>query len=91
MNARSWSKGLSYSEAIALVKRFDARITWLEKQKVSFTFFENGGLFEYIFFENGQSFKHKLDLVKEYNLRGFSVWVMGYEDPDVWKALQEVE
>jgi len=91
VNARSWSEGLSYSEAIALVDRFDAKITWLEKQKVSFTFFENGGLFEYVFFENGQSFKHKVDLVEQYGLRGFSVWAIGYEDPDIWKMLEKVE
>ncbi|MFQ5636398.1 MAG: glycosyl hydrolase family 18 protein [bacterium] len=88
-NARSWSKALTYPEAMALTERFDAEITWLDKQKVPFTFFENGGLFEYIFFENARTFRHKLDLAKEYKLRGFSVWVIGYEDPNVWKALQE--
>jgi spore germination protein YaaH len=89
-NARSWSTGLSHQEALALAKRFQAKINWLDEQKVPFTFFENGGLFEYIFFENAQSFQHKLDLVKQNNLRGFSVWVIGGEDPKIWKVLEKV-
>ncbi|MFQ5751266.1 MAG: glycosyl hydrolase family 18 protein [bacterium] len=89
--ARSWSEGLSYSEAVALTERFNAEISWLEDQKVPFTFFENGGLFEYIFFENGRSFQHKLDLVLQNKLRGFSVWVIGYEDPEVWRILEKAD
>ena len=87
-NARSWSAGLSYSAAMTLAQRFNAKPTWLDDQKVAFTFFENGGLFEYIFFENGQSFQHKLDLVNKYKLRGFSVWVIGSEDPAIWQFLK---
>ncbi|MFQ5605842.1 MAG: glycosyl hydrolase family 18 protein [bacterium] len=90
-NARSWSQALRYSEAMALVERFDAEINWLPEQKVPFTFFENGGLFEYIFFENARSFQHKLDLIQSSKLRGFSVWVIGYEDPEVWKVLEKFD
>lgn len=84
-NARSWSQSLKYSEAMALVERFDAQINWIDEQKVAFTFFENSGLFEYIFFEDARSFQHKFDIVKKYNLRGFSVWVIGHEDPAIWE------
>ena len=84
-NARSWSKSLKHSEATALVERYNAKINWLDEQKVDFTFFENRGLFEYIFFENARSFEHKYDLVKKFNLRGFSVWVIGYEDAGIWQ------
>ncbi|MCI0695395.1 glycosyl hydrolase family 18 protein [candidate division KSB1 bacterium] len=90
-NARSWSAGLSHQEALALADRFQAKINWLDEQKVPFTFFENAGLFEYIFFENAQSFQHKLDLVRQNQLRGFSVWVIGNEDPEIWKILEKVE
>lgn len=87
-HARSWSRSLSHSEAMTLAQRFNAQPTWLEDQKVAFTFFENGGLFEYIFFEDAQSFQHKLDLVSKYKLRGFSVWVIGSEDPGIWQHLK---
>jgi len=88
-NARSWSKGLGHKEALSVADRYNAKIAWLEDQKVPFTFFDNGGLFEYIFFENAQSFQHKLELVKQYKLRGFSVWVIGGEDPEIWNILEK--
>jgi spore germination protein YaaH len=31
----------------------------------------------------------KLELVKSHGLRGFSVWLLGLEDPDTWKKLLE--
>ena len=89
-NARSWSKELKYSNAISIVEQYDAEIKWHEDQKVSFTFFENDGLFEYIFFEERRSFQHKLDLVKKFRLIGFSAWAIGYEDPKIWELLKYV-
>ncbi|NIR50063.1 hypothetical protein GWO43_16285 [candidate division KSB1 bacterium] len=91
VNARSWSRSLSYSEAIGIVEQFDAEITWHEEQKVPYTFFENDGVFEYIFFEDARSFQHKFDLVQKYKLRGFSVWVAGVEDPKIWDILDEAD
>ncbi len=40
-----------------------------------------------IWYENEKSFGLKLDIVKEKNLRGFSAWVLGSEDPEIWSAL----
>ncbi len=83
-NARSWSKSLSHSEAMSVAERFSADWIWLDDQKVAYSFFSNGGLFEWVFLEDARSFEQKLDLVKRYGLRGFSVWVIGYEDPGIW-------
>ena len=86
--ARSWSNALPYSEAISLSERYHAKIRWLDDQKVHYTFYENGGLFEYIFFEDADSFKYKINLMKTNKLRGFSVWVIGSEDPGIWDELK---
>jgi spore germination protein YaaH len=32
----------------------------------------------------------KLGLVRRYNLRGYSVWVLGTEDPAVWADLAKI-
>jgi len=40
-----------------------------------------------VWFEDDQSFKVKLDIVKQNNLRGFSAWVLGGEDADIWTVL----
>ncbi len=87
-NARSWSNSLKHSEATGLAEQFDAEWIWLDAHKVSYTFFDNGGLFEWIFLEDVRSFRHKLDLVNQYGLRGFSVFLFGHEDPEIWGALE---
>jgi spore germination protein YaaH len=87
VNARSWSKSLKHREALALADRFGAEVRWLEDQGVPYTFFENGGLFEWIFLEDVRSFARKLEVVRKNGLRGFSVWVLGHEDPAIWDDL----
>jgi len=40
-----------------------------------------------IWYENQKSFEIKLNIVRARNLRGFSAWVLGAEDPAIWNAL----
>jgi spore germination protein YaaH len=42
-----------------------------------------------IWFEDKKSFEAKLDIIKNNNLRGFSAWLLGGEDPDIWKTLSQ--
>jgi spore germination protein YaaH len=39
------------------------------------------------FHEDTRAFMAKLELVKKYKLRGYSVWLLGDEDPALWRAL----
>jgi spore germination protein YaaH len=41
------------------------------------------------FFDNAKSTQMKLDLVNSRHLRGFSAWVLGMENPDVWNAINK--
>jgi len=86
--AHSTAKTLDYEEAQGVIDRFNAKVHWDEKDKVNYAIFDNGGLFEYLYIEDARSFKAKLDLVKKYNLRGFSAFILGYEDPQIWKILK---
>lgn len=87
-NARSWSRTLRHSEALSLADRFESDWIWLEQEGVAYTFFDNGGLYEWVFLEDARSFQRKFDLVARYGLRGFSVWVIGQEDPGIWKIIE---
>jgi spore germination protein len=40
-----------------------------------------------VWFEDKQSLQAKLDVIKNNNFRGFSAWLIGGEDPDIWKIL----
>lgn len=82
--ARSYSTVLSYNWAMGMIERHRARLIWDDEQKVSYAFFPNGGTWEWIFVEDARSFRAKVDLMNRYKLRGYSVWVLGPEDPAVW-------
>jgi spore germination protein YaaH len=34
---------------------------------------------------DARTFAARLPLVSQYKLRGYSVWVLGFEDPKVWE------
>ena len=87
--ARSYSAQLSHAWAMHLLERFNAPLLWSEEHEVPYAFFSNGGSFEWIFLEDARSFRSKLSIMDEYGLRGFSVWVLGNEDADIWQVLEE--
>ncbi|HEX2092149.1 MAG TPA: glycosyl hydrolase family 18 protein [Longimicrobiaceae bacterium] len=86
--ARSYSQQVSHARALGLVERYGARLQWDEQQQVPFAYFPRGGTFEWIFLEDARSFRAKLGLVERLGLRGFSVWVLGPEDPGIWEVLR---
>jgi spore germination protein YaaH len=88
--ALSYSENVPWRRAMALVERNGSELIWSEEHKVPYAFYSRGGTFEWVFLENGRSFEAKLDLVRRHGLRGFSVWVIGAEDPAVWSALPPI-
>jgi spore germination protein len=86
--ARSYSRNLSYSWALHVAERNNAKLQWNDEYKMTYTFFPVSGTFEYLFIEDARSFAAKLDLIQRKNLRGFSVWVLGPEDPATWDLLK---
>ena len=82
--ARSYSQGLSYAWAMHELEIHDATPIWNDHYKTTYAFFPSGGTWQWIFLEDARSFQAKLDLVKQLGLRGYSVWVLGPEDPKTW-------
>tara|TARA_R110002073_G_scaffold72537_1_gene177284 strand:+ start:276229 stop:277290 length:1062 start_codon:yes stop_codon:yes gene_type:complete len=72
-----------------LLGQHNAKKVWHEKAQVNWAMWDNDGVYEYLFIEDGQSLKPKLDVLKKYNLRGISVWVLGSEDPEFWTVLKK--
>jgi spore germination protein len=85
--ARSWSETVSWTWGSGLAERNGAALKWDSTQAVSWTYYDNGGTFEWLFLENARSFAAKLALAREKKLRGFSAWVLGPEDAGIWQAL----
>ncbi len=79
-----------HSLADSLLRTNDVESIWLADQGVTYGFWQQYGVFHWIFLENVRSMKAKLDLFDEYpGLRGVSIWVLGAEDPAVWDVMAE--
>jgi spore germination protein YaaH len=87
--AHVWGRSLDYAEAIGLADRHGARWQWDDQDKVSFTYYPNEYINEFLFIEDARSFAAKYELVTKYGFRGISVWRLGHEDPRIWKQLRD--
>ena len=83
--ARVAGSGLSWAAASGVLAKNDAQPVWDSRQKEAYAFWENDGLYEWLFLEDARAFQARLELVRQYRLRGYSVWVLGQEDPKVWE------
>lgn len=77
-------RDISYATAESLITRYRLQPRWDEADKAEYAFWNNVGVYNHVWIEDARAFQAKAALVKERGLRGYSVWVMGFEDPKVW-------
>jgi spore germination protein YaaH len=82
---------ISYAKAESLLTTAGAQPTWDDKEKAAYAFWPVNGVNQFVWIENARAFAAKLDLVRKYKLRGYSVWVLGTEDPAVWPIVGQHE
>ncbi|WP_040285927.1 glycosyl hydrolase family 18 protein [Sporosarcina koreensis] len=58
-------------------------------QSPFFRYTDSAGHRHEVWFEDARSAQAKFDLVKQYNLRGISYWVLGYPYPQNWLLLED--
>jgi spore germination protein YaaH len=85
--SRMRGRDLSYAEGSSLLAKRGLQATWDDKQKAPRAEWEEAGVFEYLWLEDARAFAAKLELVSKYHLRGYSVWVLGLEDPATWDVV----
>lgn len=88
---RSTADDVSHDEAMRLINKFNAELNWDKTQKVSHAVYTYNQLNEYVFLEDQKSLAAKIDLIKQYHLRGISIWRLGIEDPKIWALLNKSE
>ena len=74
-------------ESFPLVEEQHATVQWDPVEAESWFYFYRDDMREWVFRPDARSFKVRYDLVKQYGLQGFSCWVLGAEDPQVWDEL----
>jgi len=80
---------IAYKTVQHLLGKNDAKLNWDEKSRCHFAVWDNDGVNEYMYIEDASSLKEKLQLLKQFKLRGISVWVLGREDPETWNILSK--
>ncbi len=78
---------IGYATVQHLLGKYNVTPVWHEMAGCNYALWENDGVFEYIFIEDAKSLQLKMDLMKTYDLRGFSVWVLGREAPGFWDVV----
>ncbi|MDS9471199.1 LysM peptidoglycan-binding domain-containing protein [Sporosarcina pasteurii] len=80
----------SQQEAIRRAIEFGTAIQYdKETQSPFFQYTDHEGQQHEVWFEDARSAQAKFDLVKAYNLRGISYWVLGYPFPQNWLLLED--
>jgi spore germination protein YaaH len=86
LGAHGSGTDIGYARAAELLADSHAQLQWDDLQKASHAYWESHGVFQHLWIEDARAFRSKLALVRHYRLRGYSVWVLGMEDPAVWQA-----
>jgi spore germination protein YaaH len=82
--ARMRGSDVSYARVRGIEARFGLTPRWDDREKAWNAAWSNAGVYEHLWIEDARAFRAKLALVRKYHLRGYSVWVLGTEDPEVF-------
>jgi spore germination protein YaaH len=80
---------IPYARAKAILDSAGVVPVWDDTQKALRATWEVEGVFRHAWVEDARAFMAKLQLARTYRLRGYSVWVLGAEDEQVWELLGE--
>lgn len=84
----STEKSLGFAAATSIVESHHVGTAWMAPADVHYAYWPGpDGVYRWMFLEDVDSFKVKLRLVRRYHFGGFSVWVLGDEDPRIWQVL----
>jgi spore germination protein YaaH len=86
--ARLRGSDISYARGMEVLQAAGAKATWDSVQLAPFAMWESQGVFQHLWLEDARTFMAKRELVLRRGLRGYSVWLLGSEDPAVWPALR---
>ena len=86
--SRMRGSDISYPRAEEILARAGVKAKWDDIQKAPSASWSEHDVFQHVWEEDARAFVTKLSLVSKYHLRGYSVWVLGSEDPATWRALK---
>lgn len=79
---------ITYGEILSIMERTNAPVVWDENSKSSSITYSDNGKEYVIWFDNAESFRHRLQLAKEFGIQNFALWRLNNEDPKIWQILE---
>jgi spore germination protein YaaH len=70
-----------------LAKTYHGRFAWDAGDRAASMVFYRDNVREWVFYTDGRTFGERYQLVRQQRLAGFASWVLGSEDPAIWKYL----
>lgn len=82
---------VSYKQAKELIKEKELTINWDATASSPWLQYQDGWIFQQLYFENLDSLKLKFDLALKQKLKGVGFWALGYEEDelDFWQLLKK--
>jgi spore germination protein YaaH len=89
--SRTVGEDIGYVRLMEIIRRAAATPVWDATQKAWVAMWESHGVFEHAWIEDARAFEEKMTLVPRHRLRGYSVWLLGDEDPRTWEIVGPVK
>ena len=86
-DARTRGDDIGYTDLMKIIAAGGGKPVWHDEQKAWYSMWERHGVFEHAWLEDARAFREKLALVGQHKLRGYSVWLLGLEDPATWDVV----
>ncbi len=80
---------INADDADQLATAYKGKIEWDSLDHSAYFWFYRDQMREWVFYTDLHTFQDRYELVKERGLEGFCSWVLGAEDPAIWKYLPD--
>ncbi len=87
--ARLRGSDIPYTRGQEILADAGVMAVWDSLQRAPYAMWEAHGVFQHLWLEDARAFMAKRRLAVQRGLRGYSVWLLGSEDPAVWAALRD--
>lgn len=74
-------------DVLKLAKTYHGRFAWDADDRAASMVFYRDNVREWVYYTDGRTFGERYRLVRQQRLAGFASWVLGSEDPAIWKLL----
>jgi spore germination protein len=83
-NEATTSRSLTSKDIRALLERHEIQPQWNEQWRSPWFNYMDGGISHTVWFEDSRSWRAKFRLMREYHLKGYAAWRLGFEGPEFW-------